>query len=85
MPVISRFYGILIAMYFLDHNPPHIHAKYSGYEALFDFNGNMIEGFLPKRAVKLVQEWVFCNRPALEENWQRAMAGEPLKSIEPLE
>ncbi|WP_198242965.1 DUF4160 domain-containing protein [methane-oxidizing endosymbiont of Gigantopelta aegis] len=62
MPVISRFYGILIAMYFLDHNPPHIHAKYSGYEALFDFNGNMIEGFLPKRAVKLVQEWVFCNR-----------------------
>ncbi len=85
MPVISRFYGILIAMYFLDHNPPHIHAKYSGYEALFDFNGNMIEGFLPKRAVKLVQEWVFCNRQALEENWKRAMAGEPLKSIEPLE
>ena len=58
MPVISRFYGILIAMYFNDHNPPHFHAKYSGYEALFDFNGKVIEGDLPKRAVKFVQEWI---------------------------
>jgi len=39
MPVISRFYGILIAMYFNDHNPPHFHAKYSGYEAMFGFDG----------------------------------------------
>ena len=48
MPVISRFYGIVIAMYFNDHSPPHFHAKYSGYEALFDFEGNGIEGELTR-------------------------------------
>ena len=46
MPVISRFYGIMIAMYFMDHNPPHLHAKYAGFEALFDFSGELIEGEL---------------------------------------
>lgn len=44
MPIISRFYGILIAMYFNDHNPSHFHAKYSGYEALFNFEGEILEG-----------------------------------------
>ena len=58
MPIISRFYGILIAMYFNDHNPPHFHAKYAGDEALFSFNGEILEGELPKRAVKFVQEWI---------------------------
>lgn len=57
MPVISRFYGVLIAMHFNDHNPPHVHAKYSGYEALFAFDGAMLEGELPKRAAAFVQEW----------------------------
>lgn len=56
MPVISRFYGILIAMYFNDHNPPHFHAKYFGYEALFAFDGTILEGELPKRAATFVQE-----------------------------
>jgi len=55
VPIISRFYGILIAMYFNDHNPPHFHAKYSGDEALFNFDGEILEGKLPKRAVKFVQ------------------------------
>jgi len=54
MPIISRFYGIVIAMYFNDHNPPHFHAKYSGYEALFNFDGVIFEGELPKRASKFV-------------------------------
>ncbi len=85
MPVISRFYGILIAMYFNDHNPPHFHAKYSGYEALFDFSGNIIEGELPKRAVKFVQEWISFHKPELEDNWEKARNGEPLNYIAPLE
>lgn len=85
MPVISRFYGIIIAMYFNDHNPPHFHAKYSGYEALFSFLGNVIEGELPNRATKFVQEWIDLHRPELEENWLKAQNGEPLNYIAPLE
>ncbi len=85
MPIISRFYGILIAMYFNDHNPPHFHAKYSGYEALFSFEGQIIEGELPKRAVKFVQEWISYHKEELEENWEKASSGQPLNDIAPLE
>ncbi len=85
MPVISRFYGILIAMYFNDHNPPHFHAKYSGYEALFAFDGTLLEGELPERAVNLVQEWIELHKTELEDNWARARVGEPLNYITPLE
>jgi hypothetical protein len=85
MPVISRFYGILIAMYFNDHNPPHFHAKYSDYEALFAFDGTILEGELPKRAAIFVEEWIGLHKTELEENWRRARAGEPLNYIAPLE
>ncbi|NLQ16229.1 DUF4160 domain-containing protein [Marinomonas sp. M1K-6] len=85
MPVISRFYGILIAMYFNDHNPPHFHAKYSRYEVLFAFDGSIFEGNLPKRVSVFVQEWIEIHRSELEDNWSRAKAGEPLNNIAPLE
>ena len=78
MPVISRFYGIIIAMYFNDH-------KYSGYEALFAFDGSILEGELPNRATKFVQEWLSEHRAELEENWHKAQNGEPLNYIAPLE
>lgn len=39
MPVLSMFYGIIIRMYFDDHNPPHFHAEYQGYKAQFDMDG----------------------------------------------
>ncbi len=58
MPVIARFYGIVIKMYFNDHLPPHLHAIYGEYNGVFDLNTmEMIEGDLPGRAVKLVREW----------------------------
>jgi len=58
MPVIARFYGIVIKMYFNDHLPPHLHAIYGEYNGVFDLNTmEMIEGDLPGRAVKLVKEW----------------------------
>lgn len=85
MPVISRFYGILIVMYFNDHNPPHFHAKYAEYEARYDFKGNVLEGHLPKRASKIVSEWIGLHRTELESNWERARAGVPLQQIKPLE
>ena len=85
MPVISRFYGIVIVMYFNDHNPPHLHAKYAGEEARYDFAGGLLEGSLPRRAAKLVMEWISLHGSELESNWSRARAGEPLQDIEPLE
>ena len=54
MPVISRFYGIMIAMNFMDHNPPHLHAKYAGFEALFDFSGELIESAFFRQYIKLL-------------------------------
>jgi hypothetical protein len=85
VPIISRFYGILIAMYFNDHNPPHFHAKYSGQEAIFNFDGEILEGELPKRATKFVREWISYHKAELEDNWGKASSGEPLNNIEPLE
>ena len=52
MPEISRFFGIIIAIYYNDHNPPHFHAKYGEHEALVEINnGKVIAGKLPQRAL----------------------------------
>ena len=85
MPTLIREAGYRVVMYFNDHNPPHFHARYSGYEALFDFEGTMIEGELPSRAVKFVEEWISLHQLELEDNWQRARTGQPLNYIAPLE
>ena len=85
MPVISRFYGIVIAMYFNDHNPPHFHAKYAGYEALYNFDGMMFEGEVPKRANQLIRDWIELHKQELADNWERARSGEQLNYIAPLD
>ncbi len=57
VPEVSRFFGIVIRMFYDEHNPPHFHAEYSGKKAVFDFNGNIIKGNLSSRtATKLVRE-----------------------------
>ena len=73
MPVLSRFYGIIIRMYFLqsEHNPPHIHAIYNDDVAAIDFmTGKVLEGHLPGKALTMVQEWVELNREALKTIWE---------------
>ena len=73
MPVISRFYGIVIKMYFrqAEHNPPHIHVIYGEYLAEIDINtGEMLVGDLPKRALKMVQEWVKQHENDLIKIWE---------------
>ena len=86
MPEISRFFGIIIAMYYKDHDPPHFHAKYAGQRASFAISDlRIIEGSLPRRAVSLVLEWAFEHRQELMENWQWAERGENLLKIQPLE
>ena len=70
MPEITRFYGIVIKLFFGDHPPPHFHAVYGEYVGVFNINTlEMIEGDLPKRAKQLVVEWAALNRNELNEMW----------------
>lgn len=85
MPEICRFYGIVIKMYFDDHNPPHFHAEYSGHEALIDVNTlGVFSGRLPARAQALVIEWATLHQKELLSHWQKAKSLQPLDKIEPL-
>jgi hypothetical protein len=86
MPEISRFYGIIIKMFFFDHLPPHFHAEYGEFKAKFAIeNGEMIEGKLPRRAVGLVQDWIELHREELMNNYTEAQKQSGLiRKIEPL-
>ncbi len=69
MPEISRFYGIVIKMFFDDHAPPHFHAEYQGNEAQFDINTlEIIEGEFPNNARAMVQKWATIHRAELLQN-----------------
>ena len=84
MPVISRFYGIIIKMYFQqkEHNPPHFHAIYGEYVGVVDINElKIIEGDLPSKASSMVLEWVKNNQAELLNIWQT----QNFKQLEPLE
>jgi len=86
MPIISRFFGIIIRMFYDEHNPPHFHAEYKGKKALFDFQGNILKGnLLSRTATKLVREWVDLRVSELEEDWDLAEEGKEIKKIEPLD
>jgi hypothetical protein len=72
MPEIARFYGIVIKLFFGDHPPPHFHAVYGEYVGLFDIETmEMIEGDLPSRARKLVDEWAAMYQSELKEMWNK--------------
>jgi hypothetical protein len=86
MPEISRFFGIVIAMFYKEHSPPHFHAKYAGQWAAFSIEDlKMIEGELPRRAISLVLEWAFQHRDEIMSNWENAQRMEPLEKIKPLD
>lgn len=86
MPIISRFFGIIIRMFYDEHSPPHFHAEFQGNKAVFDLNGNMLRGDLKsKTARKLVREWVDLHHDEIGENWEMAMEGRELKKIDPLD
>ena len=84
MPVIARFYGLIIKMYFQqsEHNPPHIHAVYGEYIGAIDIQTlEMIEGDLPPKALSLVKEWVARHKTELLEIW----CTQNFKPLPPLE
>lgn len=86
MPQISRFFGIIVAMYYDDHNPPHFHAKYGSDECLISINDlSVIEGKIPSRALGMVIEWALIHQSELRTNWELAKALQPLNAIDPLQ
>jgi hypothetical protein len=86
MPEISRFFGIVIRMYFQDHVPPHFHASYGEAEASIRITPVGLEqGRLPPRVLAMVIEWATLHETELLENWHRTRRGAPVKRIVPLE
>lgn len=71
MPEISRFLGIVITMYFEDHDPPHFHVRYNEYRALIAISSlNIIDGQLPARVRSLVTEWAELHQEELLDIWK---------------
>ncbi len=85
MPEISRFLGIVIAMYHRDHSPPHFHAHYGEYRIRVYIESGEVEGFFPRRALSHVYEWLELHREELAEAWDLAAEGRSVPPIRPLE
>ena len=84
MPILSRFYGIVIRMYFLqnEHNPPHIHAIYNDNAAAIDIeSGAVLDGNLPNKALNMVREWIALHKDTLLAVWET----QEFQKIPPLE
>jgi len=85
MPQISFFLGIIIRMFYRDHNPPHFHAEYGEYNALIDIQKlELWSGYLPPRVLGLVIEWAALHQQELMDNWARSVNQEALLQIKPL-
>lgn len=85
MPEISRFLGIIIAMFYREHQPPHFHAVYGDFEITVEIQTGIVTGRFPRRALAHVLEWGELHRPELLANWERAKERRPLEKISPLE
>lgn len=84
MPEISRFFGIIIAMFADDHNPPHFHVRYGDYEAIITIKDGIVKGELPRKVLKAVYTWMDLHQKELNENWQRLQQGQEAIKISPL-
>jgi hypothetical protein len=86
VPEISRFFGIIVLMYFKDHPPPHFHVRYGEQRALISIEAlTLLEGKLSPRALGLVVEWASLHREELMADWELARRQRPLNTIRPLE
>jgi len=85
VPEISRFLGIVIAMFYRDHEPAHFHAFYGEFEITVEIESGVVSGRFPQRALAHVLEWHSLHRQELGENWKLTRERKPLKSILPLE
>jgi hypothetical protein len=86
MPEISRFLGVVVHMYLLDHPPPHFHARYGDWSSQVGIApARLLRGRLPPRVLALVVEWATLHEAELEANWRRLQTDEPPRKIAPLE
>jgi len=85
MPAISIFFGIVIRMFYNDHEPPHFHAEYQGERGKFDPSGRLLAGSIQSKTVlRLVRRWARQHEGEIRANWRRMKARKPLEAIEPL-
>lgn len=88
MPIISTFYGVVIMMFFFDkrkHKKPHIHVRYQEQEAVFSIpDGNLLEGKIRANKRKLVEAWIEIHQEDLMTDWQLAVEGQQVFTIDPL-
>jgi hypothetical protein len=84
MPTISDFFGIYIQIMFLDHNPPHFHAKYGSQKVTIEIESGIVKGEMSERALRLIFEWLDLHRTELRQAWDKAKNGITPDRIEPL-
>lgn len=85
MPEICRFYGIIIAMFYDEHNPPHFHARYGSFKVAIDIRSlSVLDGKFPSRALGMVIEWASQHKDELLENWGLARNEQVPRKIDPL-
>lgn len=87
MPELSRFYGLIIKLIYLDdaqHHKPHVHVYYGEYEASVGVDGELLAGSLPVKQLRLVQAWLILHEDEVYAAWNKAVAGMRFDRIEPL-
>ena len=85
MPAISIFFGIVIKMFYKEHEPAHFHAEYQGQRGKFDLTGRMVVGNIGSMtARRLIRQWAKEHEAEIRDNWLCMNAGKPLEAIEPL-
>jgi hypothetical protein len=85
VPEISRFLGIVIAMFYREHGLPHFHAFYGGYRITVEIESGEVAGMFPRRALAHVQEWRELHKSELLEDWRLGSERKPMNKISPLE
>lgn len=86
MPEISRFFGIIIRMYYDEHGGPHFHAIYGRQEARIGIDPIMVlESDLPNRAISMTLEWAALHQRELLDNWNRMRQDQPPRKVAGLE
>ena len=86
MPIISRFFGIIIRMFFNEHAPPHFHAEYGEHRVVIDISSlEVMEGGFPRRALELVLDWAELHQDELMEDWDLCQQRQQPREIAPLE
>ena len=84
MPELCRFYGIIIFLNYLDHDPPHFHPRYEDQEVIIEIETGIVKGYMSKRALRMIFDWSEMHQEELMANWHLARDRQPLQKISPL-